>query len=170
MSDGATLKVDSSDLERKLTNMLDFTKNFKPYFQKILGQDENSPPETIKGGIHYNFENSMSPAGDAFRPLSDIYKKWKDKHFSPDLPILMRSQWLYDSLVHANSDSVLQMSNTRLVYGTKVLYAHAQFNGFAAHNLPARNALGWRKGQVAILQLQLRQYVVDAFNLKATRV
>lgn len=162
------VNVDTSDVEKKIKNLLDFTHNFKPFFIKVLGRGPSSEPWTIRGGIHYSIEKGQSPDGQRFAPLSPIYDQWKSKNYSGDLPTLMLSGHLYESLVYENNDTVLKMSETSLVFGTSVPYAAALHYGYKKRKLPSRKYMGYRRNQKERIELELRKYITDAWMLKLT--
>jgi phage gpG-like protein len=156
-----------SDVLEKFDNMLDLTKNFKPVFRTILGTEgPDSPPWTLKGGVHYSIAKGTTPGRTRVAPLSPKYKAWKAKHFSGDLPIRMLTGRMYDSLVNKGEGAVEAISNTKLVYGTSVVYAAAHQYGNPSKKLPARPFLGFAKGQMARINLELRKYLLDAYNRK----
>ena len=158
--------MDTSDVEKKIANVLNMTKNFRPFFAEVLGDSSKLEPWTLRGGVHRAFAEQKSPNdASAYTPLSPRYKAWKDKNYSPDLPIHIRTGHLYESLVYGNEDSVLKMTDTMLVYGTKTEYAAALHYGYIENNLPSRRYMSYWKGQINMIKLQLRKYVVESWSM-----
>ena len=161
------MKMETNVL-KKFDSMLDLTRNFRPVFKKVLGAGgPNSEPWTIQGGLHLSFSKETSPNGAKFKALSPKYKARKDRDYSPDLPILMRTGYLYETLVYGNtSNSVLTMTNTKMIYGTDLKYAAVHQFGSPKKNIPKRPYIGFRKNQSERIQLEIRKYLMEAYNRK----
>lgn len=64
-----------------------------------------------------------STQGGKWRPLTARYRRWKERAF-PGRTILELTGRLRESVVGSTPDTVAERTATRLVYGTRVPYAH----------------------------------------------
>jgi len=162
------IKVKGADkVLQKFKAMLDLTQNLQPVFQKIKGDE--STDWSIRGSLSYAFKNEISPDDNAWDDLSPLYKKYKDKYFSPDLTILLRSGNLFESLVYGNSFTVDMMTNTKFVYGTALPYARTHQFGDSDKNVPKRPFMGFRRNQTQRINLEIRKYLLEAYRLQSAQ-
>jgi phage gpG-like protein len=165
------IKVTGADqVIQKFQNTLDLTKNMAPFFLKALGdKGPTAEPWTIKGSLSFGFQNEQSPDGKSWDDLNPDYKTWKDKHFSPDLPILMLTGRLFESIVYGDTaDTVQIIEPQKLTYGTTLPYAAALHYGMPSKGLPARPFMGFRDGQLEMISLEFRKYLTEVYRAEAS--
>lgn len=159
------ITTDATDVLERFDIMLNLTKNFKPFFKRVVGKENSDVDWTIRGALKFTFESQKGPNGEAWKPLSEQYKKWKDKNY-PGRSLLELTGTLMKSLYEKNENTVFSMLPKKLNYGTSLPYAAALHFGYPARNLPPRPYMGWRKGQEDRIKLELRAYLLEAFKTK----
>lgn len=157
--------TDATDVLNRFDIMLNLTKNFKPFFKRVVGKENSDIPWTIRGGLKFTFASQKGPKGETWKPLSDQYKKWKDKNY-PGRALLELTGTLMQSLYSVNEYTVYSMLPKKLNFGTSLPYGAALHFGNPSRNLPPRPYMGWRPGQEDRVKLELRAYLLEAYKTK----
>lgn len=160
------VKVNYEDVVKRFQNILDLTQNFNPLFTKIVGRGENPEPWTLRGSAKFSFENEVDLKNKKWEKLSKNYKEYKSKNYSSDLPILLLTGYLYNSLVNRGKGNVFIKKPTSFIFGTSAIHATTHQFGDRSRGIPARPFLGFRKNQKLRIQLEIRKYIVNAYKRK----
>lgn len=162
MTNPVSLKVDATDVIKKIEKALDLTANFKPLFLQIIGKPNDSNPFTIRGSALKAFITKTNPDNNfPWAPLSYDYMVRKQKKYSGK-PTLVASGDLFDSVVTRGDVQIINDRN--FAYGTAVSYAKYHQSNAPRTSLPRRAFLGWRKGQKQAVQRLVSAYVRQAFG------
>lgn len=70
-----SIKTDAQDVLNRFDLMLDLTKNFKPYFKKLVGSEDSVVEWSIRGSLKQTFGSQKGPNDELWKPLSKRYKK-----------------------------------------------------------------------------------------------
>lgn len=108
------------------------------------------------------FETEGAAEGDKWAPLSPAYAEWKEQHFG-EMPILMRTLRLYESLTDRNSpDFVFDGGERYLTLGTRVPYAiYHQSRQPRASHLPRRPEIAFSEATKRALMKVMQMYAVQ---------
>lgn len=100
----------------------------------------------------------VGPSG-RWQPLSPAYAKWKAKHF-PGLPILQRTGLTLLSLTGNTSDTVIQQTETTLVFGTR--RRGQVFHQRGSGRLPRRKVFDLNEAQKTRIMKAIQKRLLSA--------
>lgn len=112
--------------------------------------------EIVRSITKYNQRQFKLKGNGRYEPLSKAYARFKTRAFAPAPrpPILVFSGRLRASVTNsatsdgANADTIINITDTSMEFGTRVPYAAAINFGYKDRNLPARPFLIWDEGRV----------------------
>lgn len=125
------------------------TQTFRPFWQDVVSL------------LHVHEENTFAREGAyeglrKWAALSPEYARWKAR-VAPGAPILTLTGRLRRSLAGQTADSIVEIDDFRLVYGTAVPYAI--YHQMGTRKMPARPMLRMSANLRARLMIALRNYL-----------
>jgi phage gpG-like protein len=155
------VKMNANQLIKKIDRMIDLKHNWRPLFDVILGDVNSAIDWTLRGAILRRFTSETSPKGSPWKDLNPVYAKRKAIKW-PGSTKLIASGDLFESLVSTSAKSVVQMSETKLTYGTIVPYAG--YLQFGTKFMPARPMMGLSSIQKSKYKKLISQYVSQTWS------
>lgn len=104
----------------RLTAMARRLRDLRPAWRSVLSY--------LKRATEQTFVSQGARIGTQWAPLSEGYAKQKAVVY-PGQPILRASDAMFNSLVGGNSDSVVEIQEQELTYGTRTKYARYHQDG-----------------------------------------